>query len=95
MKTYLRLLPYAQPVARYFVPYLLITLVATFFGIFNITLLMPLLDVMFGTAEVVASSSIEKNWSINDFKLMLRTEALEYIRKYGRESALITISIIF
>lgn len=95
MKTYLRLLPYAQPIGRYFLPYLLITLVATFFGIFNITLLMPLLDVMFGTGEIIEVSPPDDGLSISNLKDILRYSAIEYIRDNGRQATLIAICIIF
>lgn len=94
MKTYLRLLPYARPIAKYFVPYILITVLATFFGIFNITLLMPLLDVMFGTA--VSSADLEAvEGGISNLKTLIRGEALQYIKEFGSQKALLVICIVF
>jgi subfamily B ATP-binding cassette protein MsbA len=49
MKLYLRLLSYAGPIARLVLPYALFSLLGSVFGILNLTLLQPLLDVLFGT----------------------------------------------
>jgi ATP-binding cassette, subfamily B, bacterial MsbA len=47
MKTYLRILSYAGPVKRLFLFYFLTTLLAIFFGLVNLSLLIPLLKVLF------------------------------------------------
>jgi subfamily B ATP-binding cassette protein MsbA len=52
MTLYLRLLTYAGPLARFILPYVAFSLLGSVFGIFNIAMLQPLLDVLFGTEPV-------------------------------------------
>ncbi|TGE14828.1 ABC transporter ATP-binding protein [Hymenobacter elongatus] len=47
MKTYLRILQYARPFADFLPLYLLYTVLGIFFGIGNIALMIPMLDVLF------------------------------------------------
>ncbi len=49
MRTYFRLLGYARPFGRYAAPYFFFALLSTVFGLANLTLIIPLLDVLFGT----------------------------------------------
>ncbi|HEY4651143.1 MAG TPA: ABC transporter ATP-binding protein, partial [Pontibacter sp.] len=48
MKTYLRILQFAKPYSRFVPLYTIYTLLGIIFGLFNFTLLIPLLDVLFG-----------------------------------------------
>ncbi|MDO1446118.1 ABC transporter ATP-binding protein [Rhodocytophaga aerolata] len=50
MKTYLRLINYARPLSRFVVPFFIFSLIGVVFGIFQFALVIPLLDVLFGTA---------------------------------------------
>jgi subfamily B ATP-binding cassette protein MsbA len=95
MKTYFRLLPFARPLGNYVTPYLLLTLVATITGIFNITLLMPLLDVMFSNGDQITSIERPDSFTISTAKDWIRMYGLNYIRDYGKLSALIFICLIF
>jgi subfamily B ATP-binding cassette protein MsbA len=47
MRTYLRLLSYARPFGRFAVPYFIFSLIGTIFGLFQLTLLIPVLKVLF------------------------------------------------
>ena len=47
MSTYFRLLGFAQPITKYAIPYLLLMVLATFFGTLNLALLAPLLTALF------------------------------------------------
>jgi ATP-binding cassette, subfamily B, bacterial MsbA len=47
MKTYFRILSFANPLYQYAVPYFLFSILGTAFGLANFTLLIPLLDVLF------------------------------------------------
>ncbi|HLW51118.1 MAG TPA: ABC transporter ATP-binding protein [Sphingobacteriaceae bacterium] len=49
MKTYFRLLSYAQPIARYAIPYVFCTLFAVVFSTLNLALLAPLLHTLFNS----------------------------------------------
>ncbi|MGV3561058.1 ABC transporter ATP-binding protein [Larkinella arboricola] len=53
MKTYFRLLSYAQPIGRFLTPFLITSLLASVFGVLNFTLLIPLLDVLFDKVDPV------------------------------------------
>ena len=47
MKVYRRLLVYAKPYGRFIVPFFAFNLLAVFFGVFQFTLIIPLLDFLF------------------------------------------------
>jgi subfamily B ATP-binding cassette protein MsbA len=49
MNVYLRILNFARPFSRFVPQYILVTVLGIVFGLFNFTLLIPLLDVVFGT----------------------------------------------
>ncbi len=53
MKTYLRILQYARPFASFLPQYLLYTVLGTFFGLANFTLIIPLLQVLFDKTDTV------------------------------------------
>lgn len=57
MKTYFRLLAYARPLGPFLGPFLVLSLLASVFGVLNFTLLIPLLNVLFGQ---VGPAEIEK-----------------------------------
>ncbi len=58
MKTYWRILQYARPF-RGFVPlYVVFTLLGIVFGLLNFTLIIPLLNVLFGTTEKEAAAAM-------------------------------------
>lgn len=48
MKTYFRILSFAQPIGRYALPYSITSVLSIFFGLVNFSLLIPVLDVLFG-----------------------------------------------
>lgn len=50
-KTYLRLIQFAKPIWPSATVYIIVALLATTFGIINFTLLIPLLDILFGNIE--------------------------------------------
>jgi subfamily B ATP-binding cassette protein MsbA len=52
MRTYFRLLSFANPIGRYAFPYILFTLLAIIFGTLNLALLAPLLSTLFKQASV-------------------------------------------
>ena len=53
MKTYLRILHYARPLANFLPQYLLYTLLNIFFGLANFTLIIPLLSVLFDKTDKI------------------------------------------
>ncbi len=52
MKIYFRLLNFAGPISRLAIPYLLYSLIGTFFGLFNFVLIIPLLNLLFGVSDL-------------------------------------------
>ena len=52
MKTYLRILQYAESLRAFAFPYFILSLLASLFGILNFTLLIPLLDVLFDKVQI-------------------------------------------
>src|SRR5690606_35204666 len=55
MKTYWRLLSFARPLRKFVIPFICTSLLASIFGILNLTLLIPLLKVLFNQCELDAS----------------------------------------
>jgi len=53
VKTYLRILQYARPFASFLPQYLIYTVLGTFFGLANFTLLIPVLQVLFDKTDKV------------------------------------------
>jgi subfamily B ATP-binding cassette protein MsbA len=51
LKTYLRLLQFARPYGDFLPLYLVYMTLGIFFGIANFTLVIPLLNVLFGTTD--------------------------------------------
>ena len=51
MKTYLRLLNFARPLGRFLTPFVLMSLMASVFGVLNFTLLIPLLSILFDKVD--------------------------------------------
>lgn len=51
MKTYFKILSFARPLRNFIPRYLLLSLLSILFGIFNFTLLIPLLNIIFDTVE--------------------------------------------
>ena len=52
MNTFFRLLSYSKPYSRFLPEYLVFALLAVVFGVFNFSLLIPLLNVLFGTVKM-------------------------------------------
>lgn len=79
MKTYFRLLSYAQPIGRFLTPFLITSLLASVFGVLNFTLLIPLLDVLF---DKVDPEELRKLLSQPAPTLSLDTSPIDLFRYY-------------
>ncbi len=64
MQTYLRLLGFARPLLRFMVPYLIFTMFSTVFSLVNLSLLIPLLDILFQD-EAKAMPSAPPDFALN------------------------------
>jgi subfamily B ATP-binding cassette protein MsbA len=58
MKTYLRLLSYASPLGKFVAPFFLFTLLSIIFGVFQFTLLIPVLNLLFGNVTPEEASQL-------------------------------------
>lgn len=92
LKTYLRLLGYAQSIRKYVLPYVSTSLFASLFGIMNFTLLIPLLNVLFNQAsedlintyQVVPAFELSPDY----FTFLFNHYFYSTLRDFGRMGAL-------
>ncbi|MEY4539296.1 MAG: Lipid export ATP-binding/permease protein MsbA [Bacteroidota bacterium] len=92
LKTYIRILKYADSIKQFAFPYFILSLLASLFGILNFTLLAPLLDVIFKDLKPADlqqySEQISFSFSINYFKHTFYHYFYQVISLYGRLGAL-------
>ena len=97
MKTYLRILSYAGPRQRLFLSYLFTTLLAIFWGLINLSLLIPVLEVLFRQPDVgdtlAAISKPGFSMSLTYLKELFSYHSAKIIAAHGRVSALYFICI--
>lgn len=97
MNTFFRLLSYSKPYSRFLPEYLVFALLAVVFGVFNFSLLIPLLNVLFGTVkmpEVLTEPPFQASvsWLISWFNY----QTFSLIKSGGMQQALFFIcGIIF
>jgi ATP-binding cassette, subfamily B, bacterial MsbA len=97
MKTYLRILSYAGPIRRLFLSYLFTTLLAIFWGLINLSLLIPVLEVLFrqpdagDTLATIAKPGF--SMSLTYLKELFNYHSTKIIAIHGRVSALYFICI--
>lgn len=98
MKTFFRILSFAQPLSKYAIPYFIFSIFATIFGVLNFTLLIPLLNVLFGkTTEIKTVSEPVFEWS-NVFNYVydyFHYFFYKLVLTSGAFSALVFVCIIF
>src|SRR5690349_13424318 len=85
MKTYFRLLSFAKPIEKYAIPYVIATILATFFNTFNFTLLSPLLNTIFLQKDQPVKEPSPANESAASWDLMAIYDKYVHdtIAKYG------------
>ncbi|OJJ21344.1 antibiotic ABC transporter ATP-binding protein [marine bacterium AO1-C] len=98
MKTFFRILSFAQPLSKFAIPFFIFSILSTIFGVLNFTLLIPLLNILFGEAKV-EKVPVEPTFEI--------TQAFQFLRDYfdyffkqlivtkGEYSALVFVCIVF
>ena len=104
MKTYLRILQYARPYADFLPLYFVLTILTIVFSIFNFTLIIPLLNVLFNQTEtateipkVLPHFSLSTSYITNAFYYYFG----QVIAAYGRMGALsfvcgaVVVSVFF
>jgi subfamily B ATP-binding cassette protein MsbA len=92
MKILLRLLTYSRPLGKFAVPFAIFTVCAILFGIINFTLIIPLLDVLFGTVSKSQAQQMlqkpEPSLSFDFFKQFFNYYFGQTVRQYGKMGAL-------
>ncbi|MBJ6119825.1 ABC transporter ATP-binding protein [Pontibacter sp. BT310] len=99
MKTYLRILQFAKPYSRFVPLYTIYTILGIIFGLFNFTLLIPLLDVLFGKVgqeQVMAMVANKPEFALNFkfFQDFFYYHFGQIILDAGRQGALLFVCII-
>jgi ATP-binding cassette, subfamily B, bacterial MsbA len=98
MKTYFRILNFARPFSRFVPQYFLVTILGIAFGLFNFTLLIPLLDVVFGTVgQEEAQAMVQKpafSFSLSFIRDYFNYYFGQVILAYGRLGALQFICLV-
>ncbi|GAA4426650.1 ABC transporter ATP-binding protein [Pontibacter saemangeumensis] len=99
MKTYLRILQFAKPYSRFVPLYSLYTILGILFGLFNFTLIIPLLNVLFGEVspeEAAAMTATRPEFSLNIeyLKDFFNYYFGQIILQEGREGALLFVCLL-
>lgn len=99
MKTYLRILQFAKPYSRFVPLYTIYTILGIIFGLLNFTLLIPLLNVLFGTvgadeAATMVTTKPEFSLSLEYFKDFFNFHFGQVILEQGRQGALLFVCVI-
>lgn len=89
MKTYFRLLSFSKPYGRYIPRYIILVALAVLFGVLNFSLIIPLLNVLFGTFETNANlAPPEFSFNIGYLKDLFNYYFNRAVVTYGKEGAL-------
>ncbi len=98
MHTYLRILSYARPWRRFVPGYLIFSVLAVLFGLMNMALLAPLLDVIFDKkgAEELAAYAIRPEFSMSKdyFVSIFNYYMLQVLEQYGKFGTLVYVCIV-
>ncbi len=98
MKIYLRILTYAQPIRRLVPFYFLAIILTVVFGLINFSMLIPLLDILFSSADITeAIRMIEKPtffWSVKYLKDLFQYYFMYVIATEGRVKALYFVCFV-
>lgn len=92
MKTYLRILSFAKPYRRYVPQYLVYASLSILFGLINLTLLIPLFEVLFNQVDEATVQEVSRmpefSFSIEYVLGVFNYYFLDIIETYGRTGAL-------
>jgi len=95
MKKIKRLLHYARPLHRYLTQYLSFTILGIIFGLINFTMLIPMLNIMFGTTPAtVATRPPDFSFSIEYFTTLFNYHFTRIIATEGKMYALGFVCLI-
>lgn len=90
VKTYFRILSFARPLRNFIPRYLILTMLGIIFGIFNFTLLIPLLNIIFDTVEVAPDELTLPPFSVSAayIKGTFNYYFYDILQLYGKSGAL-------
>lgn len=94
MKTFWRLLQFARPFGLFLPQYGLLATLSVVFGILNFTLLVPLLDVLFNTAEAPVTTSSASLWSLEGIKSAFYQYFNQILQEEGKLGALQFVCVV-
>ncbi|MFD0795800.1 ABC transporter ATP-binding protein [Mucilaginibacter litoreus] len=95
MKTYFRLLSFAQPIGKFAIPYAFFTIISVIFNTLNLALLIPLLNTLFNPENITkgAAAVSAKGPSGLNFLEYFNYYVKHFIDLYGKEGALLFVCI--
>lgn len=92
MKTYFRLLAYARPVGGFIAGFLPTSLLASTFAVLNLTLLIPLLNVLFNQVSEAERAALMSqpapSFSLDHLTDLFKYYFIQYFQAHGRDGAL-------
>ena len=91
MKTYFRILAYARPFGWYAPQYGVYTIFYVVFGVLNLAMLIPVLDILFDQAEVAQSVLPEFRLKLSYLKQLFNYYFQSQIANHGKMSALVFV----
>ncbi|MEO5674480.1 MAG: ABC transporter ATP-binding protein, partial [Chitinophagales bacterium] len=95
MKTYFRLLSFSKPYSAFIPEYIFIALLSVLFGAVNFSLLIPLLNILFGTIPPPASSTAPVfHFSVQYFIDLFNHLFNTILQSRGKAGALAFVCII-
>ncbi|GAA4448455.1 ABC transporter ATP-binding protein [Nibrella saemangeumensis] len=100
MKTYFRLLSFAKPLGRFIALFLPTSILASAFAVLNLTLLIPLLNVLFNQVSPQEMQQVlsqpAPSFSLNTDQItgLFRYYFIQYFQAYGRTGALQFVCIV-
>lgn len=95
LKTYLRLLSFSKPYSGYLPEYIVLALLSVVFGALNFSLIIPLLNVLFGTyQEQQALSKPEFNFSVTYFIQLFNYFFQSVLDERGKTGALWYVCLV-
>lgn len=95
MRVFIRILSFARPLGSTIPLYLLLIIPATVFSVVNLSVLIPLLQVLFDQAqEVRVASTGGEGWTLSSLKSTFYSRLQQVIEENGKLSALYTICLV-
>lgn len=93
MKTYFRILNYAKPFGWYAPQYGVYTILYVVFGVLNLAMLAPVLEILFDQREVTQTIFPEFDFTLSYFKQLFNYYFEDQIASHGKLQALIFVCI--